>query len=450
MALFHINTETGNAGKCSATQGKCPFGSADNHFSSEEAARAAFEANHSTFAQSEKDLSTMLPEWHGKITSALERKIAKKWAEDSLFLAGVKSGTIETKFENIEEFLSPPIYAIRDRGTWFVPLSEVTGEPDEMFAKKFGIGISTRQGGGNRECYCEEYDSHESYCLAVNNDELSSHPQYVRDADDDFDNTYATFYFSGDFTEADVAKSKEQQQLASKARLIETRQKEITDGVKPPWSILADSSESSAAFSTYASEQRKFAATEKSFEAKKENSALATEALKLVSNKKSLTKEEGEKIALLAGYQRYSAYRFESDIKNFRDSTKTLAKAEAMVSQAEAIPDGELKEYLLGDRGIGHYNVEEKVGRRKTTVRKEYQRGSVLGEKLKEANRVHDSNTKTLKEPLEKLALVAKEADTLAAQLAASKKPLEDARAAAWAQGWSGPKDQIPPVGENF
>jgi hypothetical protein len=43
--------------------------------------------------------------------------------------------------------------------------------------------IHTRTGGGNRDDY------------AAGNDYLASIPGYVRDDDDDFDSTYATFYY---------------------------------------------------------------------------------------------------------------------------------------------------------------------------------------------------------------------------------------------------------------
>lgn len=46
------------------------------------------------------------------------------------------------------------------------------------------IHLYTRIGGGNREDYREEID------------ELTSHPNYISDEDDDFDCTYATFKFS--------------------------------------------------------------------------------------------------------------------------------------------------------------------------------------------------------------------------------------------------------------
>jgi hypothetical protein len=55
------------------------------------------------------------------------------------------------------------------------------------------IAIYTRQGGGNRECYCGEEPC--SCSSAVSNAILAAHPLYIRDADDEFDATYATFYF---------------------------------------------------------------------------------------------------------------------------------------------------------------------------------------------------------------------------------------------------------------
>lgn len=55
------------------------------------------------------------------------------------------------------------------------------------------IAIYTRMGGGNRECYCSEGEAH--YCYQADIAALQAHPAYLRDEDDDFDRTYATFYF---------------------------------------------------------------------------------------------------------------------------------------------------------------------------------------------------------------------------------------------------------------
>ena len=57
--------------------------------------------------------------------------------------------------------------------------------------------IYTRTGGGNREYYGEPdgYYGNEDYEGPFNSD-LEAHPNYLRDEDDDFDSTYAYFYFS--------------------------------------------------------------------------------------------------------------------------------------------------------------------------------------------------------------------------------------------------------------
>lgn len=43
--MFHVNPQTGEAGKCNAKNGKCPFGGMNVHFTTPEAARAAFEGS---------------------------------------------------------------------------------------------------------------------------------------------------------------------------------------------------------------------------------------------------------------------------------------------------------------------------------------------------------------------------------------------------------------------
>lgn len=43
MARFHVNPATGEAGLCRAHNGKCPFGGADAHHDSIEAARSSYE-----------------------------------------------------------------------------------------------------------------------------------------------------------------------------------------------------------------------------------------------------------------------------------------------------------------------------------------------------------------------------------------------------------------------
>lgn len=61
------------------------------------------------------------------------------------------------------------------------------------------IAVYTRGGGNNRNCYCEDY-GHEPHdddsCVVPSHEKNREHAMYLRDEDDSFDNTYATFYFS--------------------------------------------------------------------------------------------------------------------------------------------------------------------------------------------------------------------------------------------------------------
>lgn len=51
MAKYHINPKTGNPGLCKAKD-NCPFGGADEHYSSKDVARAAYEASKNPFSAS--------------------------------------------------------------------------------------------------------------------------------------------------------------------------------------------------------------------------------------------------------------------------------------------------------------------------------------------------------------------------------------------------------------
>lgn len=74
------------------------------------------------------------------------------------------------------------------------------------------IVIQTRTGGGNRECFCDDEspemkswmgwdgltknaEGHFPTCYPWMNEQMTKHPLYIRDEDDDFDATYAYFYF---------------------------------------------------------------------------------------------------------------------------------------------------------------------------------------------------------------------------------------------------------------
>jgi len=55
------------------------------------------------------------------------------------------------------------------------------------------IVVYTRNGGGNRECMCDDHP--EGGCLLEVIEDLQRNPLYLSDEDDEFDCTYASFRF---------------------------------------------------------------------------------------------------------------------------------------------------------------------------------------------------------------------------------------------------------------
>jgi len=105
----------------------------------------------------------------------------------SLYDAAVADGRQHERGAVLLAILGNPVVA-RFRDAWV----EKSGDGPV-------IAIYTRQGGGNRECYCDGGDPGRAHvpeqCYAACNEALAAHPLYLRDADDGFDATYATFYF---------------------------------------------------------------------------------------------------------------------------------------------------------------------------------------------------------------------------------------------------------------
>lgn len=74
-------------------------------------------------------------------------------------------------------FIQPRGWGLRDDG-----MPVMTDQ--EKAEKELAIYVYTRVGGGNRDDYEDQIT------------EMQGHPNYIRDYDDDFDCTYATFVFS--------------------------------------------------------------------------------------------------------------------------------------------------------------------------------------------------------------------------------------------------------------
>lgn len=104
MAMFHVNPKTGDVGKCAATQGKCPFGSLDDHFTSSAAARAAYEVSQ------EAKLIPKLP------PLTLTKADARKLSFDGRFMnAPEQDYTITNEIKEFYEVLGRSSYAAADK-----------------------------------------------------------------------------------------------------------------------------------------------------------------------------------------------------------------------------------------------------------------------------------------------------------------------------------------------
>lgn len=84
--------------------------------------------------------------------------------------------------ENIDAYMEP-VLNLRIRDAW------VERQPDGPPV----MALYTRNGGGNRD---HDHTDGEDHCLGCRGDKATEHPRYLRDADDEFDSTYRTYWFA--------------------------------------------------------------------------------------------------------------------------------------------------------------------------------------------------------------------------------------------------------------
>jgi len=455
--LYHVNN-SGEAGACKAAKGKCPFGSADEHFTSAEAARVAYESSQETFGSNGKkaqatsnSFGETFPAWEGKLPGHVERKILAKLQNELDFMAKVDSGEIETRYASVNNFLSPPIHAIRDRGESF--------ENDELEIDydlgedEFLISLNSRQGGGNDECYCddddEDYDEsigHVPGCTAHNNELLEAHPQYVGRYTNDFDSTYITHYFAGGFTTEDVVKNNEQRRLRAQANLTRDLVKNINEGYLPPWAVLAEKRGHS-----YRAGSTQLADAEKRLKDVSDWITAAEKVHNKIKAEEPFTPEEAKTAEAFSkrGFSSYTKLvEYHGDVVAAKEK---LAKQQRMVAEAEALPDGDLKDYLIGDRGTMTVDRTKKVGRRNVPYKDTIQRGTLLGTELESAKRGLKnarSSVKTYGYDTFQENVKAKGEELKRSQDAV--KTTKKAREEAWKDGWPGLARELPAMPPSF
>lgn len=440
MALYHVNPETGNAGVCRAEKGRCRFGEADEHYTSEEAARGSYEAKQQAFRDAHRDdLAFYSPSWSGKIPKRLEKQLARAAAALEAEAKGLEAKVGKGPLSALD----PRVYPTRPRGFELVKASDApmayNGDSQYLLA------LTSRQGGGNRYCDCDSYDDHEDGCLALSNEILEEHPQFLFYEDDD---TYTTHYYATNFTPFDVAEMNLSASYSREAAALRGRLQLLKTGEAPPWSILSDNQE---AFTRYKALKNSKSYRDKELKDSSDELAKFKELHETLAEERPLTDEEIAKFSPLVktGYYDRGTV-FHDAHKRLLSNKRDLGKAQARHDQAEQLPEGELREYLLGDRGTGSYTTEEKVGRRKTKVTKTFQRGTLLGKELEDAKRYYasaeDSLERTFKSAREKEA-AAKATYEKAQEFL---REFSEVRASAWANGWPSAYGDLPKVPESF
>lgn len=351
----------------------------------------------------------------------------------------------------------------RPRGEWLFPgenpgdlledsyYSSDVFEPGVIYA-----AIHTRQGGGNRDCYCDDSSdgNHESGCLALNNELLTEHEGYLFDFDDSFDSTYATFVFKTKLTSKDVEELEELRKHIANIHSEKSLIDQFNAGTLAPWIILGTGVPQSIS-TDLASARRALSSAEYSFkpEVLEFAGSLISVGERLIAGEAVPEDEIAERFGALTSndVQRkiqnrdWHTIQILDRIRSAAKSAGTLVHMRGMVEEAEELPaDSKLAKYLLGDRGQGSYNTTEKRGRRNVTVRKVYDRGSKLGEKLKSADRVANDDLKRLQEPLKGIREIITAQLEAKAKIEDIKLQITELEKLSWAAGWPGEPEDLP------
>ena len=132
---------------------------------------------------------------------------------------------------------------------------------------------------------------------------------------------------------------------------------------------------------------------------------------------------------------------FNSTAKSLIENKRRIAKAERMeeaMASAKALPDGALKDFLIGEREERSYNTTEGTGRNKRTVVKKYTPESELVSDHESALKARASSMKEVAEIEEKLSAWGTEHAESRREYAAREVRHQEALSAWRNLGWTG------------
>lgn len=168
------------------------------------------------------------------------QSITARWEERFAVLNEPQADTVET-FINNELDLD---YGRHRGGPWLAWPEDNASfledwpavEPEDNWEGREGpvAVVHTRNGGGNRECWCDDDDDHD--CLVSTIQAMQDHPAYITDADDSGDPTYANFAFKVDREKAQTVYNN--RDLANRQLQARNLHRAIADGKQPPWAVF--------------------------------------------------------------------------------------------------------------------------------------------------------------------------------------------------------------------
>lgn len=456
---YHVNPETGNPNKCNATV-KCPFGGEEAHFSTKQDAAAHFEKSQGNQTSSISKnrpqkirVSERFPQW-GQLPDFPDgRTFDQVWDEKF-------SELYEWRKENPGEnpsadsshalkLLPVPPYAIRERSIILIPKDKLKEETDvdpDSVKGDYVLELHTRQGGGNRDCWCDDEEDHESDCLSKNNDDLQSNPNYLTDIDDSDDSTYATFYFDG-VSKKDAEKYFEDRNTGARLSILDRLEKAVQEKSMTPWGALADDTHGSRNAITKYRNSKHLLERQLKDEAENERKLSICNTLMRSAARGKVTNADLLAIGNLPAYAQQSIVR---DSKELVAKKATYEKISKAMETAKNLEEGPLKDYLLGDRGSFTYAAKEKVGRRNVTVQRTVERGSLLNSELDEATRYMESAKRSLARSLKPIEETKENLLSKVTNTDKLKEKVKVEREEAWKAGWYSSKKAIPEIPEDF
>lgn len=466
MAKYHFNKDTGRTGKCEAKI-QCRLGlSESEHFATKEEAQAAFEKSQDSPIAKTLSKNSKTPAGKNvvqlqgveadlsEINKETQIKIQKDWNNYFKTLNAVENGELEEpKYVSPEDLLVESAGEIRPRGTYIESVSKLQEENPyaglDDIKSEYVVVVSARQGGGNRECYCDDYDSHEDGCLALNNEIIAEHPNYVTDYDDDFDSTYNYFIFDNGITEEQVEDYNKKKLEHTEFSYAKAEKKLVEDGKAPVW-FMNDVEGYHKAYNDYLTAERKYRNAVNTVKQDQEKNTLANKLVQQIRSGEDIDQIKLEDLSKFGTFRNsYSSYDLEK-LRGHLSSKKDAETFQKMYNEAEELEDGsELKTYLLGDRGTRSYNATEKRGRRNVTVKRTYERGSLLGSELKTKKDSAEWADKQIDKFLEPINGFSDSYKKNFDEVSELRKAKEDSQQKAWVSGWVY-DSPIPKMPKNF